>query len=94
MSGTVRWLVAVLVTVAAFGLSLWVCGALLLPLWLKSGADRWAVAARWARRSRPWPRRGARPGPDELRTHRLVPRDGRFLRAVGSAGSPRPVMAL
>lgn len=31
--------------VAAFGMSLWVCGALLLPLWLKSGADRWVVAA-------------------------------------------------
>jgi len=40
-----RWLVAVVVTVAAFGVALWVCGALLLPLWLKSGADRWAVAA-------------------------------------------------
>jgi hypothetical protein len=40
-----RWLVAVVVTVAAFGVSLWVCGALLLPLWLKSGADRWVVAA-------------------------------------------------
>jgi hypothetical protein len=40
-----RWLVAAVVTVAAFGLSLWVCGALLLPLWLKSGADRWVVAA-------------------------------------------------
>jgi len=37
--------VAVVVTVAAFGVSLWVCGALLLPLWLKSGADRWVVAA-------------------------------------------------
>jgi hypothetical protein len=36
---------AVVVTVAAFGVSLWVCGALLLPLWLKSGADRWVVAA-------------------------------------------------
>ena len=45
LSGTVRWLVAVVVTVAAFGLSLWVCGALLLPLWLKSDADRWVVAA-------------------------------------------------
>jgi hypothetical protein len=31
--------------VAAFGVALWVCGALLLPLWLKSGADRWVVAA-------------------------------------------------
>jgi hypothetical protein len=45
MSRAARWLVAVVVTVAAFGLSLWVCGALLLPLWLKSGADRWVVAA-------------------------------------------------
>ncbi len=40
-----RWLVAVVATVAAFGVSLWVCGAFVLPLWLKSGADRWAVAA-------------------------------------------------
>ena len=40
-----RWLVAVVVTVAAFGVSLWLCGALLLPLVLKSGADRWVVAA-------------------------------------------------
>ena len=45
MSRAGRWLVAVVVTVAAFGVSLWVCGTLLLPLWLKSGADRWAVAA-------------------------------------------------
>jgi hypothetical protein len=45
MSRTVRWLVAAVVTVAAFGVSLWVCGALLLPLVLKSGADRWVVAA-------------------------------------------------
>jgi hypothetical protein len=45
MSRAARWLVAVVVTVAAFGVSLWVCGALLLPLWLKSGADRWGVAA-------------------------------------------------
>src|ERR1700683_1377100 len=45
VSRSIRWLVAVVVTVAAFGASLWVCGALLLPLWLKSGADRWVVAA-------------------------------------------------
>jgi hypothetical protein len=45
VSRTGPWLVAAVVTVAAFGLSLWLCGALLLPLWLKSGADRWAVAA-------------------------------------------------
>ena len=45
VSRAARWLVAVLVTVAAFGMSLWVCGALLLPLWLKSEADRWVVAA-------------------------------------------------
>ncbi len=45
MSRAGRWLVAVVVTVTAFGVSLWVCGALLLPLWLKSGADRWVVAA-------------------------------------------------
>jgi len=45
MSRAGRWLVAVVVIVAAFGVSLWICGALLLPLWLKSGADRWVVAA-------------------------------------------------
>jgi hypothetical protein len=45
MSRAARWLAAVVVTVAAFGVSLWVCGALLLPLVLKSGADRWVVAA-------------------------------------------------
>ena len=45
MSRAAKWLVAIVVTVAAFGLSLWVCGALLLPLWLKSEADRWVVAA-------------------------------------------------
>jgi len=45
MSRAARWLVAVVATVAAFGVSLWVCGALVLPLWLKSGADRWVVAA-------------------------------------------------
>ena len=45
MGRAARWLVAVGVMVAAFGVSLWVCGALLLPLWLKSGADRWVVAA-------------------------------------------------
>ncbi len=45
MSRAGRWLVAVVVTVTAFGVSLWVCGVLLLPLWLKSGADRWVVAA-------------------------------------------------
>jgi hypothetical protein len=45
ISRTGRWLVAVAVTVASFGVSLWVCGALLLPLLLKSEADRWVVAA-------------------------------------------------
>jgi hypothetical protein len=45
MSRAGRWLVAVVVTVAAFGVCLWVCGALVLPLWLKSGSDRWVVAA-------------------------------------------------
>jgi hypothetical protein len=45
MSRAVRWLVAAVVTVAAFGVSVWACGALLLPSVLKSGADRWVVAA-------------------------------------------------
>ena len=45
MSQVGKWFAAMVVTVAAFGVSLWVSGALLLPLWLKSGADRWVVAA-------------------------------------------------
>jgi hypothetical protein len=42
---TVRWWVAGLVTVVAFSMSTWASGVLLLPLVLKSDADRWVVAA-------------------------------------------------
>jgi hypothetical protein len=42
---TVGWWVAGLVTVAAFGAATWVSGVFLLPLVMKSDADRWVVAA-------------------------------------------------
>ena len=45
MSRAARWLVGVVVTVAAFGVSLRICGALLLPSVLKSGADQRSGAA-------------------------------------------------
>lgn len=40
-----RWLVSAFLTVVAFGVSLWVCDAMVLPPLLKSEADRWVVAA-------------------------------------------------
>jgi hypothetical protein len=43
--GTVRWGVVGLVTVAAFGLAALVSGVFVLPLAMKSDADRWVVAA-------------------------------------------------
>ena len=45
MSRAARWPAAVVMTVAAFGVSLWVCEGLLLPLVLKSEGDRWVEAA-------------------------------------------------
>jgi hypothetical protein len=45
MSRVVRWLVAAGVTVIVCGGSMWVCGSLVLPPVMKSGADRWVVAA-------------------------------------------------
>lgn len=45
MSGLARGSVAVLVTVAAFGIAAWISGAFLLPSIMKSGADRWVLAA-------------------------------------------------
>lgn len=45
MSGMARWSVAVLVTAAAFGVAAWISGAFLLPPVMKSGADRWVLAA-------------------------------------------------
>jgi len=45
MRTTSRWLVALGATVAAFVTASWLSGALILPLWLKSDADRWVVAA-------------------------------------------------
>jgi hypothetical protein len=40
-----RWLVAFGVTAVVFAVSLWVSGALLLPLWVKSDSDRWVIAS-------------------------------------------------
>jgi hypothetical protein len=45
MGGMARWSVAVLVTAAAFGVGAWISGAFLLPAVMKSGADRWVLAA-------------------------------------------------
>jgi hypothetical protein len=44
MRSGVRWLMAGLVTAATFSATLWVSEALVLPLWIKSDADRWVVA--------------------------------------------------
>jgi len=41
----VRWLVAAAVTVAVLGISIWLAGAYVVPLWVKSDADRWAIAS-------------------------------------------------
>ncbi len=45
MDRAVRWLVALVVTLVAFSGSLWVSGTLLIPIWIKSEADRWVIAA-------------------------------------------------
>lgn len=45
MNQALKWWVAGLAVTGAFGLATWVSGAFLLPLWMKSGADRWVVAA-------------------------------------------------
>jgi hypothetical protein len=39
-----RWLVAIVVTVAAFALATWISGAFVLPLFMKDGGARWVVA--------------------------------------------------
>lgn len=44
MEPLVRWLVAGLVTVAAFAGATWICGALALPTVMKDGGVRWGVA--------------------------------------------------
>jgi hypothetical protein len=41
---TVKWCAVGLVAAAAFGSVTWVAGAFVLPLVIKSGADRWAIA--------------------------------------------------
>jgi hypothetical protein len=45
MSRFVRWGAAGLATVSAFGVSAWVCGALVLPPLVRSAGDRWGLAA-------------------------------------------------
>lgn len=45
MRRSVRWVVAVLVTAAAFGVSTWLCGAVVLPSMLEDPGARWGVAA-------------------------------------------------
>jgi len=45
MSQQVRWLIALSVTVAAVTIGIWVSGAYLLPMWVKSGSDRWVIAS-------------------------------------------------
>lgn len=45
MQTTIRWLAAIGITIGAFVAGLYGAGALLLPLWVKSDADRWVIAA-------------------------------------------------
>jgi hypothetical protein len=45
MSQSVRWLAALGATVTVLGISIWLSGAYLLPLWIKSGSDRWGIAS-------------------------------------------------
>ncbi len=45
MQRAVRWCLAGLVVVAAFGAATWVSAVFLLPPVIKSEADRWVVAA-------------------------------------------------
>ena len=45
MNRTLRWWVAGLVAALAFGVATYLSGAFLLPLVMKSAADRWVVAA-------------------------------------------------
>jgi hypothetical protein len=44
MGRAARWLVATGVTLGTFAVFLWLSGAFVLPLWIKSGADRWVIA--------------------------------------------------
>lgn len=44
MRSASRWLVAILVTGAAFVVTTWICGALLLPVILKDPTIRWSLA--------------------------------------------------
>src|SRR5262249_28716384 len=45
VSPVIRWSAAGLVTVAAFSVPTWACGAVMLPVLIPDAASRWAVAA-------------------------------------------------
>lgn len=45
MDRMLRWWASGLVVIAVFGVATWVSGAFLLPLVIKSAADRWVLAA-------------------------------------------------
>lgn len=45
MQQTVRWLVAASVVLGTFAASAWVAGALVLPVWMRSETDRWAIGS-------------------------------------------------
>jgi hypothetical protein len=40
-----RWLIAIIATISAFAVGLYGAGSLFLPLYIKSGGDRWVIAA-------------------------------------------------
>jgi hypothetical protein len=44
MGRAARWMVAAVMTLGVFAVSVWVSGAFILPLWIKSGSDRWVIA--------------------------------------------------
>ena len=44
MKPIARWLAAALVTVASFAAVVWICGALILPSFMKDASIRWGVA--------------------------------------------------
>ena len=45
MRHKVRWLIAFGVTAVICVISLWISGAYILPLWVKSDANRWVIAS-------------------------------------------------
>jgi hypothetical protein len=45
MKKVTRWLIAIGATAGTFAIGLCVSGSVLLPIWVKSDADRWVIAA-------------------------------------------------